>query len=72
MLLLMIPDEEKVGWHYLEVKKFSALLHGITSKYKGDFYCSNCLHSFGTENKLKSHEKVCKRFLWNCNVIRKG
>ena len=20
----------------------------------------NCLHSFGTENKLKSHEKVCK------------
>ena len=20
----------------------------------------NCLHSFGTENKLKSHEKICK------------
>ena len=26
----------------------------------GDFYCLNCLHSFRTENKLKSLEKVCK------------
>ena len=41
-------------------KKIFALLHGITSKNKGDFYSSNCLHSFITENKLKSHEKVCK------------
>ena len=41
-------------------KKLSALLHGITSKYKGDFYCLVCLHSFKTENKLKSHEKVSK------------
>ena len=29
-------------------------------KYGGDFYYLDCLHSFGTENKLKSHEKVCK------------
>ena len=41
-------------------KKLSALLHGITSRHKGDFYCLNCLHSFRTENKLKSDEKVCK------------
>ena len=41
-------------------KRLSALLHGITSKHKGDFYCLSCLHSFRTENKLKSHEKVCK------------
>ena len=41
-------------------KTLSALLHGITSKHKGDFYYLNCLHSFRTENKLKSHEKVCK------------
>ena len=41
-------------------KKLSTLLHGITSKHEGDFYCLNCLHSFRTENKLKSHEKVSK------------
>ena len=45
IILLMIPNEENVGWHYLAVKKLSALLHGIT---------------FRTENKLKSYEKVCK------------
>ena len=41
-------------------KKLSALLHGITSKHKGDFCSLNCLHSFRTENKLMSHEKLCK------------
>ena len=41
-------------------KNLSALWHKITSKNKGDFYCLNCLHSFRTENKLKSDEKVCK------------
>ena len=56
----MIPNGEKKGWHNLAVKKLSALLHGITSKLKGDFYCLNCLHSFITENKLKYHEKICK------------
>ena len=38
----------------------STLLRRITSKHHGHFYCLNCLHSFRTENKLKSHEKVCK------------
>ena len=33
---------------------------GITSKYHGDFYCLNCLHSFRTKSKLRTHEKVCK------------
>ena len=57
----MIQNEEKKGqWHYPAVKKISALLHGITSKHKGYFYCLNCLHSFRTENKFKSHEIVCK------------
>ena len=41
-------------------KKLSALLRGITSKYDGDFYFSNCLHSYRTENKLKKHYNVCK------------
>ena len=38
----------------------SALLRGITSKHKGDFYYLNCFHSFKTENKLKKHENVCE------------
>ena len=41
-------------------KKSFALSLGITSKHKGNFYCLNCLHSSKTENKIKSHEKVCK------------
>ena len=46
----------------------SASLGGITSKNNGEFYCLNCLHSFRTKNKLKSHKRVCedKDF---CNVI---
>ena len=45
---------------YLAITKLSALLGRITSNHHGDFYCLNSLHSFATENKLKSHEKVCK------------
>ena len=40
-------------WHYFAVKKWSALLRGITSKHNGDFYCLNCFCSFRTENALK-------------------
>ena len=32
----MIPNEE--GWHYLTVKKRSALLIRTTAKHKGYFY----------------------------------
>ena len=55
-------------WHYLAVKKLSALLRGITSKNNGDFYCLNCLHSFRTKNKLESHKIVCENKDF-CNVI---
>ena len=41
-------------------KKRSTLLGGITSKQHGDLYFLNCIHSFRTENKIKSHEIVCK------------
>ena len=58
--LLMIPNREKEGCHYISVKKLSTLLQGIKSKHHSDFYCLNCLHSFRTGNKLNSHEKVCK------------
>ena len=39
-------------WHYLAVKRLSALLRGITSKHHGDFYCLNGLHSFVTEKNF--------------------
>ena len=54
----MITNSKR--WHYLAIKKLSALFKGITSKHVGDFYCLNCFHSYRTENKLKKHKKVCK------------
>ena len=73
IILLMIPNKRKEGWHCLAVKTLSALLRGITLKHHGNFYWLNFSHSFRTENELKSHQKVCKkyRFLWNCNGFRK-
>ena len=31
-IILMIPNKEKEGWHYLAVKKLSVLLRGIKSR----------------------------------------
>ena len=66
VILSMITNEN--DWHYLAVKKISALLRGITPKNNGDIYCLNCLHSFRTKNKLKSHKRVCENKDF-CNVI---
>ena len=41
VILLMISNGEKRLWYYLVVKKLSALLTGIRSKYYGDFYYLN-------------------------------
>ena len=74
VIFLMIPNgkgleaKSKGWWNYLTVKKLSALLRGITSKYYVDFYCLNCLHSFRTKTKLESHNKVCENKDF-CNVI---
>ena len=46
--------------HYLAVQKLPALIKGIISNHKGDFYCLNCFHSFRTENKLKKYKNVCE------------
>ena len=46
----MIPNGDQ--WHYIAVKKLSALSRGITANHQGDFYCLNCLHCFATDNKL--------------------
>ena len=61
----MIPNGD--GWHYLAVKKLSALLRRI-SKHQGDFYYLNRLHSFGRNNKLESHKKVCENKDF-CDII---
>ena len=59
VILLTISNGE--GWHYLAVKKLSALLREISSKDDGGFHCLNCLHSFSTKNKIESHKKVCEK-----------
>ena len=58
VIFLMITDGEK--WHYLTVKKLSALLRVITSNHNGDFYCLNCFCAYTIENKLESHKKLCE------------
>ena len=58
VILLMITDGEK--WHYLAVKRLSALFRGITGNNNGDFYCLNCFQSYTTKNILKKHKKVCE------------
>ena len=40
-------------------KKLSVLFRGITPKNNDLFYGLNCFHSCWTNNKLKSHKKVC-------------
>ena len=40
---------------FQNITQLPALFKGITSKHGGNFYCLNCLHSFRTENKFKSH-----------------
>ena len=61
VILLMITNGKK--WHYLAVTNLSALLQGMSSNHKGDFYCLNCFNSYTTKNKLKEHEEICN----NCN-----
>ena len=58
VILLMIADGKK--WHYLALKKLPALLRGIISKYDGNFYCLNCLHSHRTKKSLKSMKMYLK------------
>ena len=74
IMLWMIPNKEKEGWHYFAVKELSGLLHGITSKHRGNFIAWIAFILLEQKiNKLKSHEKVCKnKDFWNCNAIRKG
>ena len=61
IILLMIPNKEKEAWHYLTVKTISALLHGITSKHKGNFFCLNffiVLEQKANLNLMKKYVKI--------------
>ena len=53
-------NSKRQQWHYLEVKKLSALLRGITQKNNGDFHCLSCLHSFRTKKKLNRIKNYVK------------
>ena len=55
------------NWHYLVVRNLSRLLRGTTSNHNGDFYCSNCFHSYTTKTRLEKHEKICKDYDF-CNI----
>ena len=58
VILPMNTDGKK--WHYLAVKKLSALRRGVTSKHVGDLYCLNCFHSYNTKKNLQSFIKCPK------------
>ena len=52
----MITNSKKS--HYLAVTNLSALLKGIWSNHKEDFYCLNCFNSYTSKNKLKELEQI--------------
>ena len=60
VILLIITNSEKS--HYLVVTNLSALLQGMPSNHKEDFYCLNCFNSYTSKNKLKEHEAICKNY----------
>ena len=57
-ILLMVTDVNK--WHYLAVKSLSALLRGIASKHKEEFYCLNCFTHILQKIDLKNTKKYAK------------
>ena len=70
VVLSMITNGEQL--HYIALKSvltddgfncpirsLSRLFRGITANDYGDFYCFGCLHSFQTDNALKTHGRLC-------------
>ena len=57
----MITDGKK--WHYLAVRKLSALLRGIASKHEEDFYCLNCFHSYRAKSRRVKNIKMCVKIM---------
>ena len=72
IILLMIPNKEKEGCHYLAVKKKFTLLRGITSNIMEIFIVSIVfilLEQKINLNLMKNYVKI--KFLWNFNTNRK-
>ena len=55
-----VQEVFQIGAEHLAMKNISRFLYGITPKHIDDYYCKNCLHSFRTESRFKSHKSVCR------------
>ena len=68
VILLIISNGKKL-WHYLGLKKLSALLRETTSKNNGDFYYLSCPHSLKTNlNRIKEHVKIKIFVMYLCDL----
>ena len=65
----MITDGQK--WHYLVVKRLSALFREIKGNNHGDFYCLNYFQSYTTENQLKKYKKFYENHYYYNNILKK-
>ena len=61
VILLMINNGKKS--HYLAVTNLSALLEGISSNHKEDFYCLNCFNLYTSKKKKKKNLKNVKKYV---------
>ena len=48
-------ENEKEGWHYLAVKRLSALLCRKTSNHDSDFYCTAALKYHQKKESTKTY-----------------
>ena len=60
IILLMISNKEKEGWHYLAAKKTICIIERNNLKNNGDSYYLNCLPFFRTKISLSLMKKYVK------------
>ena len=58
---------EKYGWKKNE-KNYLSFIKRNNIYNSGCFYCLNCVHLFGTKNKLELHKRVCENKYF-CNIV---
>ena len=56
-VILLIITNGKTS-HYLAVTNLSALLQGMSSNHKENFYCLNCFNSYATKLKLLEQDDM--------------
>ena len=59
MIPLMILNKERENWHYLAEKKIFIFKRSNIKTSRLFLLLELPSHSFRTENKLKSYEKIC-------------